>query len=89
MTCIFKFTDIPFDGFSVKIAIGTGDTMTSIVAECVRRLLSILEQVNFAYLRHIAANSQFVVKATLQEIVEAKDDDPQRTFDVAMVGSSE
>lgn len=70
----FKFEDDLFGGCQIKIKLSDDDSLSAICSECVKRLQTILDQLNLATLCSILRNKQFVVHKTLEEIKQSDDE---------------
>ena len=66
----FQFSDAVLDGCVIKVKVGTDDSLTSIVAHCVERVLIILDNFNLIRLIAIVKNKQFKLDKQLHEIEE-------------------
>jgi len=70
----FVYKDEILEGCKINMRISDEESLTSIVAECVKRLLTILEQLHLNNLVKIVKNKQFKLEANMEDILEGEDE---------------
>lgn len=71
----FQFTDSILQGCIIKVKINEEDSLTSVIAQCVERVLIILENFNLNALTATVKNKQFRLDQTMQEIMRGEESD--------------
>ena len=64
----FRFTDEILEGLQIKVKINTDDSISSIIAECVKRVLVIFDQLGLQKLISITKQKHFRIPYKLSQL---------------------
>ena len=70
MTVIsFRFSDDILEGCIIKVKLSSEDSISSIISECVKRVLTIFDQIGLENLIAIVKRKHFKIPHTLDEML--------------------
>ena len=74
MVQVFEFNDDILGGCRIKMRVADDESLSGICAECVKRVCTILENMNMINLVHIIRNKNFVLTEPLTTILCCTDE---------------
>ena len=74
-TRTFRFDDVLIGGFTLKLKIGLDEPKYALIAECVKRAVGVLDQLNLEYLKQSLMDKNFIITESLKEIFEKTEEE--------------
>jgi len=66
----FRFEDQFLQGLTIRVKYNTSDSVSAVIAECVKRVQSILDQLNLVNLDKYVKEKHFFIEGKLDEMNE-------------------
>lgn len=78
----FRFRDDILEGCTIKVKIGEEDSISSIISECVKRVLIIFDQLGLNNLARVVKRKHFKITAKLEELHDGEEVYDIESYDV-------